>query len=102
MRNAEYRLCLERNLDMHDEYHESKTAVDSKSDMQEMSLNVDKLDKCADESKSENSFDNLCDNIDIQGLGDVSPEIKTYILHLQSRLSSVKKVLFCKDLLYVT
>ncbi|KAI9182809.1 hypothetical protein LWI28_029100 [Acer negundo] len=66
LRNAEYRLCLERNLDMHDGNHESETPENSKYDLQQMLLN---------------------------GLGEMSPEVLKYILHLQSSLSSVKKEL---------
>lgn len=32
------------------------------------------------------------ENLDIQGLGEVSPEVQQYILHLQAHLSSAKKV----------
>ncbi|KAK4848752.1 hypothetical protein QYF36_016905 [Acer negundo] len=96
LRNAEYRLCLERNLDMHDGNHESETPENSKYDLQQMLLNGDKLDELSDNSlssKFEKTIDDLCEDIGIQGLGEMSPEVQKYILHLQSSLSSVKKEL---------
>ncbi|KAK2664938.1 hypothetical protein Ddye_003512 [Dipteronia dyeriana] len=96
LRNAEYRLCLERNLDTRDENHESETPENSKYDLQQMLLNGDKLDGFSDNSlssKSEKTNDDLCENIGIQCLSEMSPEVQKYILRLQSRLSSVKKEL---------
>ncbi|TXG64177.1 hypothetical protein EZV62_011171 [Acer yangbiense] len=96
LRNAEYRLCLERNLDIHDGNHESETPENSKYDLQQMLLNGDKLDGLSENSlssKFEKTIDDLCEDIGIQGLSEMSPEVQKYILHLQSSLSSVKKEL---------
>lgn len=43
-------------------------------------------------SKCDKTIGDPPENIDIQGLDDISPEGQQYIRHLQSQLSSVKKV----------
>lgn len=100
LRNAEYRLCLERNLDLCGENLEKETLDISRLDVQGMLLegaNIIKL-SAKDElsSECETSIEDPPENIDIQSLGDISPEAQQYIHHLRSRLSSVKKV--CKAL----
>lgn len=41
---------------------------------------------------TESNEEQLCDNMGIEELGGITPEVKEYILHLQSRLNSMKKV----------
>jgi len=44
------------------------------------------------DTEFEKIAEDLSDDINIQGLGEISLEAQQYILHLQSHLSSVKKV----------
>lgn len=101
MRNAEYRLCLEKNLDINEVNHESPTPESSKFDLQEMLHSSDKIDEQSGKndfsSKLEKTIDDPSEDIGIKGLGEMSPEVQQYIHHLQSRLSSAKKVLHSGD-----
>lgn len=96
LRNAEYRLCLEKNLDMHDENNEKQTPEISRLDLQGLLLDSASIIEFSGEHESPSKFEkfteDLSENIDIQGLGEISPEAQQYILHLQSHISSVKKV----------
>ena len=96
LRNAEYRLCLEKNLDMHDENNEKQTPEISRLDLQGLLLDSASVIKLSGEHESPSKFEtfteDLSENIDIQGLGEISPEAQQYILHLQSHISSVEKV----------
>ncbi|XP_031256968.1 uncharacterized protein LOC116114972 [Pistacia vera] len=97
LRNAEYRLCLERNLDINEVDHESPTPESSKLDLQEMLLSSDKIDEQSGKndfsSELEKTIDDPYEDIGIEGLGETSPEVQQYIHHLQSHLSSAKKEL---------
>lgn len=97
LRNAEYRLCLERNFDISEENPDKQTPEDSKVDLQGMlleSANIIKFHaKDAFSPKAGEVMEEPLENLDIQGLGEVSPEVQQYILHLQAHLSSVKKEL---------
>ncbi|BBH09658.1 hypothetical protein Prudu_022219 [Prunus dulcis] len=97
LRNAEYRLCLERNFDMCDTKLEKQTPENSEVDLQGMlleSANIIKFpSKDEFSSKDGEVTEDSLENIDIQGLGEVSPEALQYVLHLQAHLSSVKKEL---------
>ncbi|XP_062022038.1 uncharacterized protein LOC133738496 [Rosa rugosa] len=97
LRNAEYRLCLERNFDISEENLEKQTSEDSKVDLQGMLLESANIIKfhAKDEfsPKAGEVMEDPLENLDIQGLGEVSPEVQQYILHLQAHLSSAKKEL---------
>ncbi|KAK9941955.1 hypothetical protein M0R45_007645 [Rubus argutus] len=97
LRNAEYRLCLERNFDISEENPDKQTPEDSKVNLQGMlleSANIIKFHaKDAFSPKAGEVMEDPSENLDIQGLGEVSPEVQQYILHLQAHLSSVKKEL---------
>lgn len=97
LRNAEYRLCLERNLDMQGENLEKQTPENSRLDLQGLLLDSASIINLSGEhelsSKFEKFTEDLSENFDIQGLGEMSPEAQHFILHLQSHLSSVKKEL---------
>ena len=56
------------------------------------SANVNKSGKHELSSKSEENTENLSEGLGIQGLGEMTVEAQQYILHLQTQLSSVKKV----------
>ncbi|PKI71661.1 uncharacterized protein LOC116203568 [Punica granatum] len=97
LRNAEYRLCLEKNLDMHEENPEHPIAEGSELDVPEILLDsakkIDFTGKNELPSKFEKIPEDTGGEIDIKGLGDIPHEAQQYILHLQSRLSSAKKEL---------
>lgn len=97
MRSAEYRLYLERNLDIPEEHTEkgTKDAVeDNKPEMlygssPSKSNSPKRTDAlCNHEKKDEVS----CENTVLSGLGELTPEVQEYICYLQSRLNSAEKV----------
>ncbi|XP_058191044.1 uncharacterized protein LOC131308208 [Rhododendron vialii] len=86
LRNAEYRLCLERNLDIYEGGTETLKPEDSKPEGPTMLLD--------DKRRVELSRkDEKSENIGVEGLGEITPAAQQYIRNLQSRLSSVKKEL---------
>lgn len=92
LRNAEYRLCLERNLDIYEGNIDKQKNEDSKLEDQVILLDNNEIIKIFRQDefpKSENTNENTSD---IPGLGEMSPKAQEFILKLQSRLSSVKKV----------
>ncbi|KGN43870.1 uncharacterized protein LOC101218281 [Cucumis sativus] len=97
LRNAEYRLCLERNLDFDDGNNYNQMNDNCRIDLHEILLdgansgNI--LDENESSSKCEELLDNSSDNINIQGIGEISPEVQQHIRHLQFQLSSIKKEL---------
>ncbi|KAB5520710.1 hypothetical protein DKX38_025029 [Salix brachista] len=94
LRNAEYRLCLERNLDIHEEDSEMQVQGNSKNNLQGLVLEGEKSNQSlGKDTEFEKNVEDLSDDINIQGLGEISLEAQQYILHLQSHLSSVKKEL---------
>ncbi|KAL6218954.1 hypothetical protein ACLB2K_012161 [Fragaria x ananassa] len=94
LRNAEYRLCLERNFDVSEENLEKQTSEDSKVEMLLESANLIKFHAKDELSpKAGEVMEDPLENLDIQGLGEVSQEVQQYILHLQAHLSSAKKEL---------
>lgn len=96
LRNAEYRLCLERNLDIYEENLDKEKFDVPRHDIQGMLLEAANIIKLSakDElsSNCEKTIEDPPEIVDIQGFGDTSPEAQQYIRHLQSQLSSVKKV----------
>ncbi|KAL6213311.1 hypothetical protein ACLB2K_012758 [Fragaria x ananassa] len=94
LRNAEYRLCLERNFDVSEENLEKQTSEGSKVEMLLESANLIKFHAKDELSpKAGEVMEDPLENLDIQGLGEVSQEVQQYILHLQAHLSSAKKEL---------
>lgn len=89
LRNAEYRLFLEKNLDMDDEDVESHTVVKG-TDREPDDVCVENNGSSTMDGKTQS----LSEMIDKEGLGRVSSEAQEYIFRLQSQLSSVKKVRF--------
>ncbi|PWA55215.1 hypothetical protein CTI12_AA429400 [Artemisia annua] len=94
LRNAEYRLCLERNFDTDEESTDKLTIEDSKSEVLRMlmhnSIITDRPSGQDELPKSEKPNANASE---IPDLGQMTPEVQQYILKLQSRLFSVKKEL---------
>ncbi|KDO47933.1 hypothetical protein CISIN_1g014957mg [Citrus sinensis] len=97
LRNAEYRLCLERNLDVHEGDGENQTSECSQTDLHGMLLNRENIDEFSGKNELSSEFqqnvDDLNEDIGVEGLGEMTPEVQQYILNLQSRLSSIKKEL---------
>ncbi|KAG8645568.1 hypothetical protein MANES_10G076211v8 [Manihot esculenta] len=94
LRNAEYRLCLERNLNVDEGNIENQAPENSKLNLQGTEVDNAKANQyCGKNVKFEKRHADLSDNISVEGLGEMSSEAKKYILDLQSRLSSVKKEL---------
>lgn len=92
LRNAEYRLCLERNLDIHEEDTDRQKLEDSKLEDQVLLLDNNDIIKIWTHDEVHDST-NTNENItDISDLGETSPQVKELISKLQSSLSSVKKV----------
>lgn len=96
LRNAEYRLCLERNLDFDDGNKDKQSNDNCRVNLHEMLLDSANLANVSDENESssncEESLDKSSESINIQGIGETSPEVQQHILHLQFQLSSIKKV----------
>ncbi|MED6196488.1 hypothetical protein PIB30_048020 [Stylosanthes scabra] len=93
LRNAEYRLCLEKNIDMYESDTEKPKAESTGLDLQGLlhdSVNV--MDFCTKNNLS-SKVENLHEDVDLQDLGEMSVEAQQYITNLQSRLSSMKKEL---------
>ncbi|KAK7280294.1 hypothetical protein RJT34_25356 [Clitoria ternatea] len=93
LRNAEYRLCLEKNLDMCERDIEKPKAESTKVDLQGLmndSVNVIEFGRKKNMSSKVEKFP---EDVDIQDLGEISAEARQYIFDLQSRLSSMKKEL---------
>ncbi|KAJ9159460.1 hypothetical protein P3X46_024967 [Hevea brasiliensis] len=94
LRNAEYRLCLERNLYAHEGNIENQKPENSKHNLQGTEVDSAKANQYYGKNvKFEKRTEDPSDNISIEGLGEMSSEARQYILDLQSRLSSVKKEL---------
>ncbi|VVA99859.1 unnamed protein product [Arabis nemorensis] len=97
LRNAEYRLFLEKNLDLHGEDLESQTPENTDYDLKGRFPDDKELDEIFDENNVSSTKDSktqsLSEMFDKEGLGRVSSEAQEFIFRLQSQLSSVKKEL---------
>ncbi|XP_042493472.1 uncharacterized protein LOC122073044 isoform X1 [Macadamia integrifolia] len=99
LRNAEYRLCLEKNFQIDEGNFENQKPENTKPDAQGMSPDADQrtFDFSGENDllgKAERYEDDLSyEGLGIQGIGEMTPEARQYILHLQTRFSSVKKEL---------
>ncbi|XP_061373878.1 uncharacterized protein LOC133316172 [Gastrolobium bilobum] len=93
LRNAEYRLCLEKNFDTDERDLDKPKAENTKLDLQGLlhdSVNV--IDFGRNNNLS-SKVDKRHEDVDIQDLGKISVEAQQYIFNLQSQLSSMKKEL---------
>ncbi|GAB2218149.1 hypothetical protein Droror1_Dr00001367 [Drosera rotundifolia] len=100
LRNAEYRLCLERNFDIHGDNGECQNQENqeaSELDMQHMiddgdiKIQVPRKEASLDAQKVIESSSEQLNNIDF---GKLTPETKRYILDLQSKIASAKKEIY--------
>ncbi|GJU34088.1 hypothetical protein Tco_1182442 [Tanacetum coccineum] len=94
LRNAEYRLCLERNFDTDEESTDKQTIEDSKSEVLRMLMHNNIItDRPPGQDELPKSEKPNANASEIPDLGQMTPELQQYILKLQSRLFSVKKEL---------
>lgn len=97
LRNAEYRLCLEKNLGMHERDLENPKAESTELNGHGLMFDrLDMIDLCRRNDLSpeiEKLDEETIGNVDLQNLGEMSTEAQQYIHNLQSRLSSIKKEL---------
>ncbi|KAJ6835340.1 uncharacterized protein M6B38_253335 [Iris pallida] len=99
LRNAEYRLCLERNFDVCGGLSEKQ-----KTDTTELDSHGTELDRTPTifefpgrDKLLPNTADSeeppVFENMSVENLGDLTPDAQQYILHLKAQLSSVQKEL---------
>jgi len=97
LRNAEHRLFLEKNLDMHGDDLDSHTPENAEYDLKETFPDDSELGEMFDgdnvSSTKDSKTQSLSEMVDKEGLGRVSSEAQEYIFRLQSQLSSMKKEL---------
>lgn len=97
LRNAEYRLCLEKNLGIHEEGSGSHKSEAFNFGVQDLLLDSVRRVQIAGESEvssiREETVENLSADFSIEDLGEITPEVQSYIRHLRSRLSATKNEL---------
>lgn len=94
LRNAEYRLCLERNFDNDEEATDKQTIEDSKSQALQTLLHNNIITNTPSGQDEQHKSEKVGEDAsNIPDLGQMTPEVQQYILKLQSRLFSVKKEL---------
>ncbi|CAA2999042.1 Hypothetical predicted protein [Olea europaea subsp. europaea] len=91
LRNAEFRLCVEKNLEIH-KGHIDKPE-DTKLEAEGLLLNDDGVSRFFRQDNLPLSETNGEVTSQIPDLGEISLEAREYIMRLQSRLSSVRKEL---------
>ncbi|KAL0365335.1 UNVERIFIED_CONTAM: hypothetical protein Sangu_0631100 [Sesamum angustifolium] len=92
LRNAEYRLSLERNLEICEGNNDKSKLEDSKLGAEGTHLEDERISGDFSQESSPIS-DETEVTYDIPDFGEMTPEARMYILKLHSRLSSVKKML---------
>ncbi|XP_068656725.1 uncharacterized protein [Aristolochia californica] len=100
LRNAEYRLCLERNLDIQEMHFEKQRGACAEHDDQEVLQEGKGIGSNYAERKillpEHERFEKdllLFESLSAQGLGEMCSEAQEYIHQLQARLSSAKNEL---------
>ncbi|KAI4375564.1 hypothetical protein MLD38_013419 [Melastoma candidum] len=95
LRNAEYRLYLERNLDMHEESPENQRADRAQIEFPDIdsSRKISSSGRSDFSSKYDKGRKDKIEEINIEGFSEISEEAQDYIIQLQSQLSSAKKEL---------
>ncbi|KAJ6814942.1 uncharacterized protein M6B38_297295 [Iris pallida] len=99
LRSAEYRLCLERNLDVCEGLSEKQ-----KTDITELDRHGTELDRTPMifefsgrgkllPNTTNSAEPPVFENMSAENLGDITPEAQQYVLHLKAQLSSVQKEL---------
>ncbi|KAJ4804462.1 MAR-binding filament-like protein [Rhynchospora pubera] len=96
LRNAEYRLSFERNLDFPEDESDGPKNDTGNKVLSTENAKISSLDddcrkvESDSEKKCEESLDQ---DIDVEGLGEMSSEARNYIIQMQSRINSMKKEL---------
>ncbi|XP_072988517.1 uncharacterized protein [Typha latifolia] len=94
LRNAEYRLSFERNLEFFEEDTEHQTTENMEDNSRQPLIDITPtMFSSSGKGDPEKNNDELTEKMSVEGLGDMTPEAKEYILRLQSRLNSMKKEL---------
>ncbi|KAL2477351.1 hypothetical protein Fot_46365 [Forsythia ovata] len=93
LRNAEYRLCLEKNLEIYEGRIDKQKAEDSKLEGEGLLLSDDGVRNIFRQDNLPISETTSEVTSKIPDLGEMSFEAREYILRLQSHLSSVRKEL---------
>ncbi|KAI0511361.1 hypothetical protein KFK09_011991 [Dendrobium nobile] len=103
LRNAEYRLFLERKLEIFGEFQDKDGHLEGNDIGNVVGNDCDKLldrtptlfELAERDISSSDKIDEvpLCEDIDFEGLGEMTPQAKEYIRSLKFRISSVEKVL---------
>ncbi|XP_059313939.1 uncharacterized protein LOC132064831 [Lycium ferocissimum] len=91
LRNAEYRLCLEKNLEIYDRNIGRQKPLDSR--VGDETLLNENISSKKSEHKQPSSEGKTELSPDIPDVGKMTPEAQQYILDLQTRLGSYKKEL---------
>lgn len=92
-RNAEYKLCLERNVEIY-EGHVDKSHIreNSKLEMEEKLPKINGTSRTSKEERLPMSETTIEITSNMPDFGEITPEAREYILRLHSYLSSMKKV----------
>ncbi|XP_006650280.2 uncharacterized protein LOC102722752 [Oryza brachyantha] len=97
LRNAEYRLSFERNLDLSEEDSEGQKRDISEDDHHNINLGspvtifrLSEEDMLQDSEKNDEELP--CETVE-EDLGNLTPQAEDYIIQLQSRLDAMKKEL---------
>ncbi|GAB2291730.1 hypothetical protein Dimus_025979 [Dionaea muscipula] len=96
LRNAEYRLCLEKNFGSHEENIEHQKQEALEHDVQKILDDGDvKVQVHGNKAftGTQEIAKNSSEEFNDQGLGEMTPEARAYILLLQSKIASAKKEL---------
>ncbi|XP_022896857.1 uncharacterized protein LOC111410645 isoform X2 [Olea europaea var. sylvestris] len=92
LRNAEHWLCLEKNLEIYEGHIYKQNTEDSKLEGEGLLINEDGVSKIFRQDNLPLSETTSEITSKIPDLGEMSLEAREYMLRLQSRLSSVRKV----------
>ncbi|KAJ3674323.1 hypothetical protein LUZ60_004939 [Juncus effusus] len=90
LRNAEYRLSFERNLDFSEEDSNNKISRES------VQMEPSRSDELAPGSGKKDNYEEnnkLNQDLGFEGLGELSSQARDYIIQMQARLNSIKKEL---------
>lgn len=103
LHNAEYRLCLEKNIDIPED-HDEKGETDALgienneifSERTNTIFNSFEVKDVLDDHNKHNmhEHDESCEDMSTKICGNLTPQAIEYIQQLQSKLNSVEKVLY--------
>ncbi|KZV33208.1 hypothetical protein F511_16242 [Dorcoceras hygrometricum] len=92
LRNAEYKLCLERNVEIYEGHvDKSHTEENSRLEMEETLLKSNGTSRTSGQEGLPTTETTIEITSNIPDFGEMTPEAREYILKLHSHLSSAKK-----------